>query len=97
MAAARKGNTGIAVGNVIGSCVFNAFMVLGAAAAVRPLPFGGIGMTDLVTPCRSISPFSGCSDGSSGSGPSPDGKGGVMILCYIAYITYLVLAELGKL
>ncbi len=57
VAAARKGNTGIAVGNVIGSCVFNAFMVLGAAAAVRPLPFGGIGMTDLVTPCRSISPF----------------------------------------
>ena len=24
-------------------------------------------------------------------------EGGVMILCYIAYITYLVLAELGKL
>lgn len=96
VAAARKGNTGIAVGNVIGSCVFNAFMVLGAAAAVRPLPFGGIGMTDLVTLAgasvlfwlfgwffrkRTITRW----------------EGGVMILCYIAYITYLVLAELGKL
>ncbi|MCM1475989.1 MAG: calcium/sodium antiporter [Muribaculaceae bacterium] len=47
--AARKGNTGIAVGNVIGSCIFNVFMVLGVAATIRPLPFGQIGLVDLTT------------------------------------------------
>lgn len=96
VSAARKGNNGIAVGNVIGSCVFNAFMVLGAAAAVRPLPFDGIGMVDLVTLAgasvlfwifgwffkkRTITRW----------------EGTVMILCYAAYITYLVLSELGKI
>ena len=47
LVAAVKGNSGIAVGNVIGSNIFNIFLVLGCAAAVRPLPFGGISMLDL--------------------------------------------------
>ena len=49
MVAARKGKTGIAVGNVIGSCLFNAFLVLGVSALVRPLPFGDIGAVALLT------------------------------------------------
>lgn len=49
LAAAVKGKTGIAIGNVIGSCIFNAFLVLGAAAAIYPLPFGDIGLIDLAT------------------------------------------------
>ena len=40
--AAMKGNNGIAVGNVIGSNIFNIFLVLGVAGTVCPLPFGGI-------------------------------------------------------
>ncbi|OAQ54350.1 hypothetical protein HTG_02060 [Natrinema mahii] len=35
--AARRGDTGIAAGNVVGSSVFNVLGVLGLAAAVRPL------------------------------------------------------------
>ena len=38
MAAARK-NVEIAVGNVVGSNIFNVFFVLGISATVRPLPF----------------------------------------------------------
>lgn len=45
--AARKGLTGICIGNVIGSCIFNVFFVLGAAAAIIPMPFGSITMLDL--------------------------------------------------
>lgn len=45
--AARKGLTGICIGNVIGSCIFNVFFVLGAAAAIIPMPFGTITMLDL--------------------------------------------------
>lgn len=45
--AALKKNTAMAVGNVIGSNIFNIFFVLGASAAVKPLPLGGIGPVDL--------------------------------------------------
>ncbi len=39
VAAAMKRNTGIILGNVIGSNVFNVFFVLGISAVVRPLPY----------------------------------------------------------
>jgi len=47
--AALKGKPGIALGNVIGSNIFNIFFVLGCSAVIRPLPFGSIGNFDLVT------------------------------------------------
>ncbi len=49
MVAALKKNTELAVGNVVGSCVFNVFMVLGVSAVIRPLRLGGIGNFDLLT------------------------------------------------
>ena len=47
--AAVKGKPGLAVGNVIGSNIFNVLMVLGVSATVSPLPFGSIGNFDLLT------------------------------------------------
>lgn len=47
--AALKGRTGIALGNVIGSNIFNIFMVLGCSATIHQLPFGSIGNFDLLT------------------------------------------------
>lgn len=49
--AAIKGRPGLAIGNVIGSCIFNAFFILGTAAVIRPLPFGSIGNVDLLALC----------------------------------------------
>lgn len=37
--AARKGETEIAVGNVVGSTVFNGFFILGVSTILRPVPF----------------------------------------------------------
>lgn len=36
--AARKGNSDLAIGNVVGSNLFNAFFILGASAVVAPVP-----------------------------------------------------------
>lgn len=36
--AARRGAVGIAVGNVVGSNIFNVFFILGISAVIRPLP-----------------------------------------------------------
>lgn len=44
--AARKGHTDMAIGNVVGSNIFNIFFVLGVSAIIRPLPFGGANLTD---------------------------------------------------
>jgi cation:H+ antiporter len=45
--AARKGDNAMAVGNIVGSVVFNTLLILGASAVVYPLPMEGITMIDL--------------------------------------------------
>lgn len=45
--AALKKEPGLAIGNVIGSNIFNVLLVLGTAALVHPLPFDGITHLDL--------------------------------------------------
>ncbi len=39
IAAAIKGDPSLAVGNVVGSNIFNIFLVLGATSALRPIPY----------------------------------------------------------
>lgn len=46
VAAARKGHTDIAIGNVVGSNIFNIFLVLGVSSVITPLPFGAANLTD---------------------------------------------------
>ena len=46
--AARKGNADLALGNVLGSNIFNIYFVLGVAAVVRPLPIRAENMVDLI-------------------------------------------------
>jgi cation:H+ antiporter len=46
--AIRKGHTDLAIGNAIGSNIFNVFWVLGVSAVVRPLPFDVHGNIDVL-------------------------------------------------
>ena len=45
--AARKGNSGIAIGNALGSNVFNILLILGLTGAITPLTLQGITTLDL--------------------------------------------------
>ena len=47
--AARKGRSAMAIGNVIGSNVFNILAILGLTAVVCPMQIGGITLVDLST------------------------------------------------
>ena len=47
--AARKGDTDMALGNVVGSNIFNIFFILGTSATITPLQRGNIGMIDFIT------------------------------------------------
>ena len=45
--AARKKNTDMAIGNIVGSNIFNVFFILGASAIVFPVPVTGPSFFDL--------------------------------------------------
>lgn len=92
--AALKGRTGIAVGNVIGSNIFNIFMVLGAAATVRQLPFAGIGMPDLLL-LTGVSMLFWLSGRVIGHNVITRGEGTVFVVIYVAYMTWVVAGALN--
>lgn len=52
--AARKGNSGIAIGNVLGSNVMNILLILGGAGMICPMDVHGITVVDLVVLMASI-------------------------------------------
>ncbi|NBX51129.1 sodium:calcium antiporter, partial [bacterium] len=45
--AAYRGNSDIAIGNVVGSNIFNIFWILGVTALIRPLPLPPGGLVDV--------------------------------------------------
>ena len=87
LTAALKGNTGIAVGNVIGSCIFNIFFVLGLTGVVTPLPFGGIGETDLLVMTGAALLF-WLFGWRFGRREIKRWEGGMMLACYVAYVAF---------
>ena len=87
--AACKGQTGLAVGNVIGSCIFNVFAVLGFAATITPLQFGAIGNLDLLTLLGASVMFM-MFGWLFGKRTFTRIEGGIMTACYVAYIAVLV-------
>lgn len=87
--AAVKKQPGIALGNVVGACIFNVFFIIGLCATIRPLDTGTISLVD----------FSTLVGGSLllwlfgqiiGKRVITRGEGVVLALGYVAYITYLI-------
>lgn len=85
--AARKGQSGLAIGNVVGSNIFNIFFILGTCATVKPLAVTGLGTVDFAVLVASgllfwlfsfsshkISRWEGC----------------VMMLSYALYLGWLI-------
>lgn len=87
--AALKRNSGIAIGNVVGSNLFNIFLVLGCTSTITPLKLGGITNLDL-----------GVMVGASllfwlfgyffKDRTFTRAEGAVMVLAYIGYTAFLI-------
>lgn len=89
--AALKGSPGMAVGNVVGSNIFNVFMVLGTASVIHPLPFGSIGNFDLIS--NLVASFLFLIFGwYFGDRRFTRVEGSILFLCYIGYVTYLLIS-----
>ena len=89
--AAVKKQPGIALGNVVGACIFNVFFILGFCATIKPLDTGTITVVD----------FSTLVGGSLllwlfgqiiGKRVIKRGEGIILTLCYIGYMAYLVIS-----
>ncbi len=86
--AALKGMSGLSVGTVIGSCIFNVFFVLGCAGTITPMPFGNIGLVDLGVLMLSALLFL-LFGFVFGNKVIKRWEGAVMVVIYIAYLVYL--------
>lgn len=89
--AAIKGHSGIAVGNIVGSCVLNVFFIIGLCATVRPLELGTVNAIDfgvLVFGSLLIWLFGWVWGRRTINRP----EGVMLILGYVGYIVYLVLS-----
>lgn len=88
--AAWKRNVEIAVGNVVGSNIFNIFLVLGLSAAIRPIPFHTTGNLDIgMLILASLILFATIFSGKNRR--LDRWEGGVLLLIYAAYLVCLVL------
>ena len=88
--AAVKGKPGLAVGNVIGSNIFNIFFVLGITSTIAPLPFEGIDNMDLGTLLvASILFYLFAWVYKKRTITRTEGM--VLLLCYVGYMTALIL------
>lgn len=86
--AALKGMSGLSVGTVIGSCIFNVFFVLGCAGTITPMAFGNIGPVDLSVLLVSAVLFLAFGF-LFGNKVIKRWEGIVMAIVYIAYMIYL--------
>ena len=85
--AARKGQSAIAIGNVIGSNVFNILLILGLTAAINPLQIEGITTIDMAVMLLSVSLvwlFSRTRY------TVERWEGGLLVLLYLAYLGWLI-------
>ena len=87
--AALKKNPGIAIGNVIGSNLFNIFFVLGCSASISPLSMGGINNIDMLVLIGSAILF-WLVGWFFKKRTITRVEGALLVVCYITYTVYLI-------
>jgi cation:H+ antiporter len=86
--AARRGESGLALGNILGSNVFNIFAILGLTAAIVPIPVPpGLSVVDLVVVVGTAAALLGCLL----TGRVGRGIGAAFLLAYAVYIGWLAI------
>ncbi len=90
--AAYKGKSDIAIGNVVGSNIFNIFWILGLSAFIKPLPFKLSSNVDiLMATLASLFLFLFLFIGEKHK--LQKWQGVMFILIYVAYLSYLVAVD----
>jgi len=88
--AAKKGQSDMAVGNVVGSNIFNILWILGLSSVIRPLPFDVVSNSDiLMVIASSTLLIVAIVIGRKASIGRVMGT--IFVLTYAAYLAYLVM------
>lgn len=88
--AARKGNVGIALGNVLGSNILNVFFILGCSATISPISLAGFSPVDYyVLLASSLFIYLFCAF--FGKNKITRIEGSLLVAGYVAYIVYLIM------
>ena len=88
LVAATKGKEQLALGNIVGSNVFNAMLILGLSSVITPLSFASMTIVDIITLVLSavlllIWAYTGRKNRIDRR------EGAAMLLCYVAYNVFL--------
>ncbi|RKJ65346.1 calcium/sodium antiporter [Roseburia sp. 1XD42-69] len=86
VSAARKGNADIAIGNIVGSNIFNILFVVGLSAWIIPVPFSSGFLADTLTAAAAGILLLICSAGGQKLGR---GSGILMLLFYLGYFVFI--------
>ena len=86
--AARKGNADIAIGNIVGSCIFNILFVVGTTSLITNIPFAPTFRIDtIIAALTCVLLLIGCC-----KKHKLTRKAGItMLICYVAYFIYLIM------
>ena len=90
--AAKKNELDMAIGNVVGSNVFNILLILGTASAISPLTFMAVNAIDL-TILVAFSVLVGLMCLKKKNLNRANGI--IMLLCYVAYLAYIIIRDGG--
>ena len=90
VSAARKGNVGIALGNVLGSNILNVFFILVCSATISPISLEGFSPVDYyVLLASSLFIYLFCAF--FGKNKITRIEGSLLVAGYVAYIVYLIM------
>ena len=88
--AARRGNVGIALGNVLGSNILNIFFILGCSATIAPISLEGFSSVDYYVLLAS-SVFIYLFGLFFGKNKITRVEGAILVAGYVAYVVYLIM------
>jgi len=90
LTAMKKGKSDIAIGNVVGSNIFNILLVLGITSTIQPIKFPLLASTDLliVIGISAILLIFGVTRNKISKK-----EGGILLLLYILYITFAIIRK----
>ena len=86
IAAALKKNTSMALGNIVGSNIFNIALILGLCSQVRPLTSTGITMVDYMVMIAAVVVLYAFGKDCK----IQRWEGAILFLCFVAYTWYLI-------
>ena len=92
--AAKKGESDIALGNAVGSCIFNVMFILGMSGLVHPLTCGPEALIDTaILIAVSLVMAVVCLTGKKANRP----EGAVCVILYVVYVAYTIMRAFNML